>query len=108
MNLQTFLFSFCFLLHGFCLDVVSEDNLVITFEFEAVGNKIITEKKRYFFDQYPWSYNPSLIQVGEEFWLTFRYQPDLYNQHWLSDIVIVRLNQNLDPISEPQVLNTRE
>jgi predicted GH43/DUF377 family glycosyl hydrolase len=77
-------------------------------EFEAIGNKIVLSKRSYWFPNYPWAYNPSLVQVGSEFWLSFRYHPDLFNQPWLSDVVIVRLNENLDPISEPQVINTRQ
>jgi predicted GH43/DUF377 family glycosyl hydrolase len=77
-------------------------------DFEAIGNKIVKKTQMLWFHNYPDSYNPSLIKIEQGFLMTFRFHPDFYNQPWLSDIVIVRLDENLDPISEPQVLSTRQ
>jgi len=103
------LFFFICCLFGYLYSEIIYDDLVNDFsEFERIGNKIVLHKRKYWFPSFPWSFNPSLIDVGDEFWMIFRYHPDLANQPWLSDIVIVRLNEQLDPISEPQVLNTRK
>jgi len=109
MKLTPFILPLLFFSQIFCSGIEYDEFIIHSFsQFEEVGDKLVIDKRMYYFHHYPGSYNPSLIQVGEEFWLSFRYHPDLTNQHWLSDIVIVRLNKNLDPISEPQVLSTRK
>ncbi|HSX12519.1 MAG TPA: hypothetical protein VLF61_03430 [Rhabdochlamydiaceae bacterium] len=39
--------------------------------------------------------------------MTFRFIPDRYYEHWISYIGLVLLDKNLEPISEPQLLNSR-
>ena len=71
------------------------------------GKKIVLATKRISLNKYPEAYNPSIIQVPEGLLLTFRYVPDLNQQPWLSYIGIVLLNDLLEPISEPELLDTR-
>lgn len=70
-------------------------------------SKIVLSTKRLVFDNYPNAHNPSIIKTDGGFLLIFRYLPDLYNAHWISEIGIVLLNEELEPLAPPQTLNTR-
>lgn len=67
---------------------------------------IITATNKIIIDEYPKAFNPSIIKVDQGFLLTFREVPDP-SKPWFSNIGIVRLNESLQPISKPQILNTR-
>lgn len=70
-------------------------------------NTIIIAEKKIEFDDYPGAFNPSLARIDNGYLLTFRYCPDpVFNPH-ISWIGIVHLNETFDPITEPQILNTR-
>ncbi len=68
---------------------------------------IVVTTKQIEFEKYPGSYNPSIFKVDGGYLLTFRYSPDRDNQNWVSYIGLVVLDENLDPIGEPELLNTR-
>lgn len=85
----------------------SSDNTVDLARFQPLGDQIVKQTKRIYFPNYPGAYNPSMIQVEQGFLMTFRYHPDFYNHPQCSEIGVVLLNENLDPISEPQLINTR-
>jgi predicted GH43/DUF377 family glycosyl hydrolase len=57
--------------------------------------------------EFPCIWNPSLIKSKEGFLFTFRYclAP---TRPWISYVGCVMLNDSLEPISKPQLLNTRE
>lgn len=71
------------------------------------NEKIVIATKQIEFEEFPGAFNPSLIRVDEGFLLTFRFCPDVSFQSWINYIAVVLLNENLDPITDPQVLNTR-
>lgn len=54
-------------------------------------------------EKFPSAFNPSIIKFNKEILLTFRYCPD-GSRLWVSYIGVVLLNNNLEPISEPQLL----
>jgi len=58
-------------------------------------------------DRYPNAYNPSLIAFDKGFLLTFRHclAP---KEPWVSHIGMVMLDDRLQPISKPQMLDTRK
>lgn len=68
---------------------------------------IVVAIKKITFDRFPEAYNPSIIKIDEGFLLTFRNCPDREHQPWLSDIWVVRLDASLEPIGDPEKLNTR-
>ena len=70
------------------------------------SDNIVTSTKRIDLPQFPGAFNPSLIKVKEGFLLSFRYYPD-QSQLWISKIGIVLLDDNLAPVSEPVLLDTR-
>lgn len=74
---------------------------------EIKDKKIITATKRIYFEKYADAYNPSILKVDGGFLMSFRYSPERYTKGWESFIYVVKLNENLDPISEPQVLDCR-
>jgi predicted GH43/DUF377 family glycosyl hydrolase len=75
--------------------------------FNEPDQEIILAAKQIVFEQFPQAYNPSLIQVDNGFILIFRHCPERVYQSWLSDIGIVLLDENLNPVTEPELLNTR-
>jgi len=75
--------------------------------FHEKEQKIVLQTRTYKFEKYPQAFNPSLFQIDQGFILTFRYTPDEENEDFLSHIGIVTLDESLNPIEEPQLLNTR-
>lgn len=69
-------------------------------------SKIVISTKRILLENYPGAHNPSILKVDQGYLLTFRYVPDPENG-WLNYIGIVLLNNAFEPVSEPQLLNTR-
>ena len=55
---------------------------------------------------FPRAHNPSLIKTDQGLLLVFRYVPEP-SQGWISQIGAVFLNDTLQPVSNPQILNTR-
>lgn len=71
------------------------------------GDDIVKATKRIYLPEYPGSYNPSLIKYNDNYIMTFRYQPHHSAHYWISYIGIVLLDSSFNPISKPQLLNTR-
>lgn len=69
-------------------------------------NHILIENKRIYFEDYPDAFNPSIVNYGDGYLLTFRYVPFERNQN-LSYIGICLLNDAFEPISKPEILLTR-
>jgi predicted GH43/DUF377 family glycosyl hydrolase len=82
----------------------SEVDLAALAEKES---RVITTK-RLVFDEFPDAFNPSIIDFGEGFLMTFRFSPDVESQAWINHIAIVVLDKDLNPLTKPQVLNTRQ
>ncbi len=76
-------------------------------EIPASKPNVITSIKRIELEGFPGAFNPSILKVPEGFILTFRSTPNLYFEPWLNFIGIVLLNDSFEPISVPQLLNTR-
>ncbi len=69
--------------------------------------KLVVATKRIYLDQYPNAWNPSILQIDGQYLLTFRYCPEPNNESFTSYIGIVILNDQFEPASTPQLLNTR-
>jgi len=77
-------------------------------DFEAsLAQQIVKRTKRIDLVDFPESFNPSIFKVKEGYLFSFRYCPNRYQESWLSFIGVVLLNENFEPISSPQLLNTR-
>lgn len=95
---HTFLFSFAGL----------EDFEFYNSTEEIKSQKIVKDTKRIYLPQYPEAYNPSIIKSGNGYLMCFRISPNRWKDGGLTSFIgIVRLNENFDPISEPQILDTR-
>ena len=81
----------------------------ITQEFEDLADKpqIVIEKKMIQLEDYPDSYNPSVVKVDDGYLLSFRYCPDRYSNPWQNYIGVVLLDDAFEPISSAQLLNSR-
>ncbi|MFI5334313.1 MAG: hypothetical protein ACHQT8_04000 [Chlamydiales bacterium] len=73
----------------------------------ATGEKIVLTTKRILLEEYPGAFNPSLIKIGNDFLLTFRFCPDSFSRFWINYIGVVFLDENFNQISKPQILTTR-
>lgn len=75
-------------------------------DFEKSKHQV-NEIRKLTFKGFPEAYNPSLIASKDGLILVFRFHPKADKLH-ISNICVVQLNELLEPISEPQVLNTRD
>lgn len=71
------------------------------------ASDIVTVTTQIELKDYPDAFNPSIINFNDGFLLSFRHCPDRDNYSQISYIGVVLLDENLKPISEPQLLNTR-
>ena len=94
--IRIFILNICLLLN--CVGVLSAD----IFEPQS----FVQSSKQIVLQEYPNAHNPSIVKTKSGILLTFRHCPDPA-QPWISDIGIVKLNKALEPISKPQLLNTR-
>lgn len=72
----------------------------------GTGN-IVTSTKRIHLSNYPGAYNPSIVKFNDGYLLTFRFLPDRTYQPWISFIGVVLLDESFEPISRPEILDTR-
>lgn len=84
--------------------------ILISFEqayAELSKDDLVIATKRIYLDQYPNAWNPSIFQIDNQYLLTFRYCPEQNILSLTSCIGIVVLNDQFEPVSTPQLLNTR-
>lgn len=77
------------------------------FEGLAFDQKIVIATKKIEFEDFPDSYNPSILKVDQGILMSFRFSPDRYSNPWVSYIGIVLLNDSFEPITKPRLLSTR-
>src|SRR4051812_2344662 len=75
--------------------------------FYEEESPLVLQTKQIYFPGFPEAFNPSLTQWERGFLLSFRHCPDRARQPWLSEIWVVLLDESLEPLTEPQKLNTR-
>ncbi len=101
MKTQAYLFIFII----FFLSCAESVNLNHNF-LENRYRHLFTAQKKIDLADYPGAFNPSLFKHDEKFILTFRYTPH-EDALWISYIGIVILDESLEPVSEPQLVDTR-
>lgn len=69
-------------------------------------NKIVIRTKKISFPQFPEAFNPSIIKSDEGIVLVFRDSPNRFWDPWLNHMYAVLLNEELEPIGEPELLVT--
>jgi predicted GH43/DUF377 family glycosyl hydrolase len=79
----------------------------VDLDHRLFGDGIVIASKQIVLPSYPDAFNPSLLKIEEGFLLTFRFRPNRESERWVSYIGIVILNEDFDPITEPQLLMTR-
>ncbi len=62
--------------------------------------------KRILLEAFPSAWNPSILRFNDGYLLSFRETPDK-DRCWISYVGVVLLDENFEPISEPQLLDTR-
>ncbi len=80
------------------------DSLV---DLEANPQNFVLETKRITISDYPFAFNPSFIEVEGNILMSFRILPG-NKKTFNSEIGLVWLNQEFDPISPPQLLTLRD
>lgn len=98
MKTKIFLFLFVFSLFS------DEPERFVNLEENA--QDFVLEIKKLEIPGYPIAFNPSIIPWGDRFLMNFRNIPDR-RQPFTSYIGLVILDQNFNPISEPQLLDMR-
>lgn len=58
--------------------------------------------------EFPNAHNPSLISFDEGYLLIFRIRPNHKEEPWVSQIGVLRLDGNLNKISQPELLQLRD
>ncbi len=71
------------------------------------GLEIVSSVKKISFVKYPGAHNPSIVKTEHGLLLSFRYIPDIEFEPHISYIGVVFLDENLNPVSEPELLATR-
>lgn len=88
-------------------DFFSEKEVVMKtryLDLDALANqKIILSTKRILLPEYPHAQNPSILKTDQGFLLSFR----ITQYPWISQIGVVLLDEQFEPIIEPQILDTR-
>lgn len=70
-------------------------------------NEIVKSTKEIHLQEYPGAWNPSIVKFQEGYLLTFRWAPRRVEEPWVSYIGLILLNDSLDPITKPELLDTR-
>ncbi len=81
--------------------------LLLSFTSLYGTEEMVISTQKIVLENFPDAHNPSLIKFKDGFLLTFRYCPERRNQPWNSEIGVVLLNDALQQISLPELLNTR-
>ncbi len=78
-----------------------------TVDLEDMAQEFVLESKQIMIPHYPHAFNPSIIPWEDAYLLTFRVipQPLLTFQ---SELGVIRLDRDFNPIGSAQILNTRE
>lgn len=79
-------------------------------ELPKRGNKskrIVIATKQIYLPEFPGACNPSIIKYNDNYLLTFRYLPNRYDLSWVSHIGVVLLDESFEPITSPQLLDSR-
>lgn len=95
------MFVLCFMMLFLCQNILSGIGANIG------SGSIVTSTKRIYLSRYQGAYNPSIVKFNDGYLLTFRYLPNRIFQPWLSYIGVVLLNESFEPISNPELLDTR-
>lgn len=82
-------------------------SIVEDFESLAFEQDIVVATKKIEFEDFPDSYNPSILKTNRGILMSFRYTPNRYSNPWLSHIGIALLNDSFEPLIEPQLIDTR-
>ena len=93
----------------FALPIALLTQLIARIDFDELEtpSAFVTATRRIILEEFPHAYNPSLVQYRDGYLMTFRYTPDMEDASWVSYIGIVYLDDNFNPLSQPQLLNTR-
>lgn len=80
-----------------------------TTDFEELASEqtLVSSIKQIVFEEFPNSFNPSILLTDQGILMSFRYCPDPYFEPWTSYIGIALLNNALEPVMEPQLLDMR-
>jgi predicted GH43/DUF377 family glycosyl hydrolase len=92
----------------FACSVFGSESLVSSdfLDFEDKASDFVLEVKKLTIPGFPNAFNPSIIRWGRNFLLNFRIIPNR-SQSFTSYMGVVILDENFDPTSEPQLLDTR-
>lgn len=68
---------------------------------------IVKTTKQIHLQEFPGAWNPSIVKFQDGYLLTFRWAPRRIEEPWVSHIGLVLLNDSFEPITKPELLDTR-
>jgi predicted GH43/DUF377 family glycosyl hydrolase len=101
--MKKYLFLFFMILISYQLKLLGDHEFIKPY---SKSKKIITFTKRIYLQDYPGATNPSFIKFEDGYLMIFRHIPSRFH-HWVSHIGIILLDKSFEPISDPQLLDTR-
>jgi predicted GH43/DUF377 family glycosyl hydrolase len=75
-------------------------------DLDTLHQDLILETRRIEIPGYPYAFNPSMVRWNDFILMSFRIVPDP-KQVFVSQIGVILLDSNFNPIGEPQILETR-
>jgi len=111
MKLTHLIFVLNFVCSSLCANQSSEFNPqaknTIPIDLESMAQEFVLAAKKIEIPGFPYALNPSIIRWGDFILMSFRIIPDPKHS-FTSYLGIIWLDQDFQPISNPQILNTRD
>lgn len=79
----------------------------VTVMVSPSDTRLFVEEYQILLKDYPASFNPSIVKTDYGFLMSFRYIPDPVLQPTISFIGLLKLDENLQPLDLPQLVDTR-
>lgn len=95
-------FLFCQSTTCLGLDLVDDQELI---DLEEMAQEFVLQTKQIHLEEYPIAFNPSIIRFQEKLLLSFRVIPDRKDV-FTSCIGLVWLDEDFNPVTRPQLLDT--
>jgi predicted GH43/DUF377 family glycosyl hydrolase len=90
----------------FCLLAIQFTSVLASLDLEDLAQDFVLETKQINIPGYPDAFNPCIIPWEDSYLMTFRIIPQIFLT-FHSEIGVIRLNKNFEPIGKAQLLVTR-
>lgn len=88
-----------------CLSVYAKEETYVVLKSSTA---IVSSTLKIDLTPYENAFNPSILEFGGDYVLTFRYMPDPDGKPWISYVGIVKLDKSFNLIGRPKLLDLRQ